>query len=100
MVMEVFLLVLGKAGKLCDDSWYSFGLEFKMQKAPRCLLCLAEKLKIRWAKGIGILRPASAQPHRGAGPLWFFFYKRLALRNRLRGNSPGAIAEFWVMLLF
>lgn len=33
MVMEVFLLTLSKAGRLCDDSWYSFRLKFKMQKA-------------------------------------------------------------------
>ena len=36
-VMEVFLLMLGKVGKLRDDSWYSFRLEFKMQKASLCL---------------------------------------------------------------
>lgn len=33
MVMEVFLLTLSKVGRLHDDSWYSFRLEFKMQKA-------------------------------------------------------------------
>lgn len=36
-VMEVFLLTLGKVAKLCDDLWYSFRLEFKMQKASLCL---------------------------------------------------------------
>lgn len=62
-----------------------------------------EKLKIRWAEGTSILRPGSAQPQRVSGPVswvflfWFFFYKRLALRSRLRGNSPDTVVEFWVM---
>lgn len=37
MVMEVFLLTLGKVAKLRDDSRSSFSLEFKMQKASLCL---------------------------------------------------------------
>lgn len=37
MVIEVFLLTLGKVAKLRDDSRSSFSLEFKMQKASLCL---------------------------------------------------------------
>lgn len=49
MVMEVFLLTLGKVGKLRDDSWYSFGWEFKMQKTS---LCLAAQQKSQRSDGL------------------------------------------------
>lgn len=83
--MEMFLLTLGI---LRDDSC-TFSWNSKCRK-HRCSSQLS-----REAEGqISILRPGSAQPHRVVGPVWFFSYKRLSLRNRLRGNSLDTLVEF------